>query len=228
MTGSPRRRPSAALVVALAALVISVTGTALAGPLKHLISGSSIKKHSIPGNRLKNNTLGGAQINESKLGVVPHAALADNATTAANANALGNQPASAYLPASKVLRWSFSLNKPGSKTIGPFGPLTFTASCTADGTKTDAKLSVGTSEAGTFVSNNPGALPGPFTPINPGDSFPVVEQDTVTPDDGNSGYFVGFDAQNTLAVFSSAQTIGLAINTPGADCRFFGYLVNDA
>jgi hypothetical protein len=223
--------------VALAALVISVTGTALAGPLKHLISGSSIKKHSIPGNRLKNNTLTGAQINESTLGVVPHAALADNATnatnatnaaTAANANALGGAPAGAYLPASKLLRWSFTLSKGGTKTIGTLGPLTFTATCKADTTKTDAAISVTTSEAGTFVSTNPDALPGGTT-INPGDSpYPIVEQDTATTNDGNSNAFAAFDGQGTLAVFNTGQTLGVAINTPLADCRYFGFLINDA
>ena len=55
----PRRGPSAALAVALAALFISLGGIALAGTV---ISGSSIKLHSIPGNRLALHTITAGQM----------------------------------------------------------------------------------------------------------------------------------------------------------------------
>ena len=111
--------------------------------------------------------------------------------------------------------------------FGPFGPLSFVASCAADGAKTNATLAVKTSESGTFVSNQPESLPGGTT-INPGDApYPILSQDTAVANDGNSTGLAAFDAAGTLAVFSTAQTIGVAINT-GADCRFFGMLVNDA
>src|SRR5579862_499325 len=110
MPSNRRRRPSGAMVVAIVALVVAMTGSAVAGPLKTLISGSSIKKNSIPGNRLVNHTLTGKQINLKKLGTVPKATSAVNASTAAtatNAGELGGQPAASYLPASKVLRFNF-------------------------------------------------------------------------------------------------------------------------
>src|SRR5215469_65615 len=100
MSGKSRRRPSGAMVVAIIALVVAMTGSALAGPLQNLIDGSSIKKHSIPGNRIIDHALTGQQIDVSKLGTVPHATSAANAGNAAK---LGGQPAAAYLPASKVL-----------------------------------------------------------------------------------------------------------------------------
>jgi hypothetical protein len=238
MFRTPRRRPSAALTVALLALVISLAGTAFAGTIKHLINGSTIKPHSIAGSKLKKNTLTGVQINESKLGTVPHAALADSATAAttaataanaANASALGGAPASAYFPASKVLRWNFAMTKGAAAHTLTFGPLTFTATCAADTTKTDAKLAVSTSEDGTFVSNAPDSLGGPPTLINKTDSYTIVEVDTALADDGDSKAFTAFDPLGQVAVFSSATTIGVAINSgPGADCRFFGYLINDA
>lgn len=81
-----RFRPSAAMLVALTAVLIALAGTAAADPggqLSRLISGSSIKKNSIPGDRLRkqsvagdrltNNTLAGKQIKESTLGTVPSA-----------------------------------------------------------------------------------------------------------------------------------------------------------
>lgn len=103
MSQSKRRRPSGAMVVAVIALIVAMTGSAFAGPLETLINGSSIKKHSIPGNRLINHTLTGQQINLSKLGAVPHAgtaASAAHATTAANAVKLGGcrPPATCPLP----------------------------------------------------------------------------------------------------------------------------------
>ncbi len=87
-------RPSPAMVVALAALVIALTGT---GYAVSRINGSSIKKNSVPGNRIKENGLGGKQINESKLGKVPLAAQSETAT---NADALGGDPLGAVRPTS--------------------------------------------------------------------------------------------------------------------------------
>lgn len=213
------RRPSPAMVVAIVALVVAMTGSAVAGPLKSLIDGSAIKKHSIPGNRMINHTLTAEQIDLSRLGTVPQAG---------NALRLGGQPASSYLPASKVLRWSFGISKGRSRQFS-WGPLTFTATCKADTTKTDGELAVSTSEPGTYVSREPDAEPGAGMVLTTTSmTYNVTEQDTAMPNDGNSSEFEAFDPQRKLAVFSTAQTIGVAINTPGADCRFFGFLVNDA
>ena len=227
MSAPSRRRPSAAMVVAIVALVVAMAGSALAGPLKSVILGSSIKKHSIPGNRLIDHTLTRRQINLGKLGTVPVAALALNAT---NALKLGGQPASSYLPASKLLRWSFKVNK-GQARKFTFGPLKFLGTCKANGANTDAELAVSTTEPGTYVSRDtqeePGA-PGAMILTTTSMSYNIIEQDSATANDGNSSALEAFDPAGKVAIFSTAETIGLAINTPGADCRFFGYLVNDA
>jgi hypothetical protein len=230
MMSGKHRRPSGALIVAVIALVVALAGTAVAGPVasltKKLIDGSSIKKHSIPANRLEDHSITAQQLKASKLGTLPHAKIAD---TAANAVKLGGAPPSAYLPASKLIRWNFGMNKGSAARAIALGPMKLVATCVSDGPRTDGKLAITTTENGSFVSNNLDSLPGPLTLINAGDPpYPIVEQDSTTPDDGNSGELAAFDPKNTLAVFSTAQTIGLAINTPGADCRFFGYLVNDA
>src|SRR5689334_19266974 len=84
-----RRRPSAAMVVAIAALVVAASGTAVAA--SHLVTGDSlIKRDSLSGNRLRNATVTGKQIRLSSLGPVP------SAKVAANAQELGGRPASAY------------------------------------------------------------------------------------------------------------------------------------
>jgi hypothetical protein len=65
-----KRRPSPAMLVALAALVVALAGTAYAA---QTINGGAIKKQTIGGGKLKHKTLTGFQINTNKLGVVPAA-----------------------------------------------------------------------------------------------------------------------------------------------------------
>ena len=64
------RRPSPAMFVALAALIVALGGTAIAA---QTINGGAIKKQTIGGGKLKKKTLTGFQINTNKLGTVPAA-----------------------------------------------------------------------------------------------------------------------------------------------------------
>lgn len=88
-----RLRPSPAMVVALAALVAALGGTAYA---VSQINGKLIKKNSLPSNRIKRHSITGGQMNLRKLGKVPsaassdHAALADSAGIAGTANLAKN------------------------------------------------------------------------------------------------------------------------------------------
>jgi len=88
------RRPSAAMVVAVMALVIAASGTAFAAG--SLVSGDSlIKKNSLSGNRLRDHTVTGKQIKVSSLGTVPsaaHATTADTATSATSATTAASAP----------------------------------------------------------------------------------------------------------------------------------------
>jgi hypothetical protein len=80
-----RRRPSAAMVVAIAALVVAMSGSAIAAST--LVGGNSlIKKNSLSGNRLQNHSVTGSKIDLSTLGTVPSATNATNATNAASAS----------------------------------------------------------------------------------------------------------------------------------------------
>lgn len=96
------RKPSAAMVVAIVALVVALSGTAVAGSGR--VSGDNlIKKGSLSGNRLRSHTLTGKQVDLAKLGQVPSAAQADtaaSATNASNAAELGGRQPSAYALAS--------------------------------------------------------------------------------------------------------------------------------
>ncbi len=64
------KKPSPAMVVAIAALVVALAGTAYAA---QTINGGAIKKQTIGAGKIKRKTLTGYQINTNKLGVVPAA-----------------------------------------------------------------------------------------------------------------------------------------------------------
>ena len=87
-------RPSAGLIVAVAALFVALGGTAVARVLitgadvkNGSLTGAKIKAHSLTGVNVKNNSLTGAQIKESSLSKVP---------SAGNADTLGGKNASAF------------------------------------------------------------------------------------------------------------------------------------
>ena len=134
------------MVVATMALIIAVTGTAVA--TSRLVNGDKlIEKASLSGNRLRKHTLTGTQINLAKLGKIPsatnadsatqaisathasaadsatHASAADSAThassadSATNASTLGGVPASGYLQTANVLQGAVDANTPGGARI---------------------------------------------------------------------------------------------------------------
>ena len=77
------------MVVAIVALVVAASGTAVAAT--KLVSGDSlIKKNSLSGNRLRAHTVSGKQIKLSSLGTVRNAAHATTADTATNATQAAN------------------------------------------------------------------------------------------------------------------------------------------
>jgi hypothetical protein len=86
------RRPSAAMLVACAALFAAIGGTSYAALMvtganvvNGSLTGADVAKKSLQGNRLKKDTIGGTRVKESSLGTVPSAAHADTADTATNA-----------------------------------------------------------------------------------------------------------------------------------------------
>ena len=162
------RLPSPAMVIAVIALIVALTGTSVASDavsqISAVINGKKIKKHSIAGVALKNNTLTGKQINEGKLGKVPSAKNADHATTAdsatnatntanaANAAALGGVGSANYqtfteraIPSGTTVTGAFgiSLNATGSGA----NPTTITQGVSLPGTAsavlTDANVNFG-------------------------------------------------------------------------------------
>jgi hypothetical protein len=115
------RKPSASMVVAILALVVATSGTAIAAG--HLATGDKlIKKHSLSGNRLRNHTITGQQVNLSQLGKVPSAANADHATSADNAT---NATTAGSASISRLDYESSTVN------LSTSGPVSGTANCPA-------------------------------------------------------------------------------------------------
>jgi hypothetical protein len=144
-----QRRPSASMIVSLVALVVAMSGTAVAA--SRLVSGDRlIRKGTLSGNRLRKHTLTGRQINLKKLGTVPSAAVAAHANTAVyaqkavtaenagNADALGGQPASSYLTSGSRIGTPGIVKVSGTPsgttvTLLNRGPFTMTMTCTTSG-----------------------------------------------------------------------------------------------
>jgi hypothetical protein len=104
------RRPSPAMGVAFVALVLAVSGTAVALPGKNTVDSGDLKRNSVKGPdiargavtntklrngavstaKLRNNAVTGAKVNEGSLGAVPSAT---NAATAANADKVDGKDA---------------------------------------------------------------------------------------------------------------------------------------
>src|SRR5262245_51724773 len=78
------KRPSPALIISLIALFVALGGTALAA--RGLISGSKLKNRSVAAVKMRKHTLTGKEINLGKLGTVPSAASATQATHASTAD----------------------------------------------------------------------------------------------------------------------------------------------
>jgi hypothetical protein len=92
----PRRfrpRLTYANVASTLALVLALGGVSYAAVK---INGKNLKDRTVAAKKIKKNTLTGTEIKEAKLGKVPQAALADNATNATNANTVGGQTAQSF------------------------------------------------------------------------------------------------------------------------------------
>ena len=69
-------RPSPAMLVAILALVVAMSGSAVAVSAARHSGDTLISKRSLSGNRLRHNTVTGKEVSEQKLGQVPRASLA--------------------------------------------------------------------------------------------------------------------------------------------------------
>lgn len=231
-----RRKPSASMVVALIALCVAASGTAIAA--SKLVKGDKlIAKKSLSGNRLRNHTITGKQVNLQKLGTVPRAATARHATDAAT---IGGRSPAAFFPAGKVRTFNVKLAFDESRTLFSVGTLTFSATCQQNAADPGSvthqdfvALRVETSQNGAiFSAGNSGGMhgTGPLDFLNAGapEALAWNSQPTGASYGGieNNGGGYGMDAvdPNGVAVIFPDGVTG-AVNLFGSNCMLAGFAV---
>jgi hypothetical protein len=151
------RRPSAAMLVAIVAVALALSGTAVAAT--KLVSGDSlIKRGSLSGNRLRAHSVGAKQIRLSSLGTVPnaaHAARADTASTAVTADSATRAATAGSAPVAKLtyVTTTFSVPTDGTATTG-------TANCPSGTNVTGGGANIDDPVDGTFVASYPAGKTG--------------------------------------------------------------------
>ena len=170
------RRPSPAMVVAMVALFVSLSGVSY-GVATGFIDSREIKNNEVRSRDLRNNeirtldirnnqvrgidirnstvqgrdialnTVTGTDVREDTLGKVPSAGTADTATTATSAASVGSL---------KIIPRTAMAEGANPITLAAHGPLTLTARCEESGSETHAVLLVATTQD----DSTAGAVPG--------------------------------------------------------------------
>lgn len=152
-----RRRPSAAMVVAILALVVAASGTAVAAT--KLVNGDSlIKKNSLSGNRLRNRSVTGAKIKVGSLGMVPsatHATSADTAASATNATNATTATSAGSAPIAKLTYVTTPFTVPGDGTV-----TTGAATCPSGTNVTGGGASIDDTDSGSVIASYPAGKTG--------------------------------------------------------------------
>lgn len=234
------KRPSPALVIALAALFIALGGTAWA---THKIGSREIKAGAVTSAKLKNGAVTtskiapgavtGAQVDESTLSRVPNAAAAEHAGRADSA-ATADHATSADTAASAANFDRFAsapIAKAGigqKVTIMQRGPFTFTGHCVnGGGGAAEAFVTATTSESGSTFSNqlehheDANFNPGEENRMGP----EVASVGAATNDEsgGNANRFTALSADGAIRLTGEATA---AVNYFGAACDFWGWTLN--
>jgi hypothetical protein len=209
------------MAVALTALVVALSGTALAAGL---VTGDNlIKPRSLSGNRLRNHSVTGLQVAAGTLAKVASAKKADrafvagssenavnaqdaqSATNARNASTLGGQPASSFLPAADHVGTNVVIKVAagsGPVTLFTFGPFTVTMTCSAS----SVHLNAGSTEPGSIIDSER-LIPGQLDLSSPGSA---------------SASGIDFEAPSGAeAIFSAADGLN-SLGTPGCWANWVG------
>jgi hypothetical protein len=135
------RRPSPAVAISLAALVVASSGTAFAsGPIASIAKAlglSGKQKNQVTSIVDKQIAAKAPGLNVLSAATATNASTATNATNAGNATTLGGQGPSTFFPASRVLSTGTVATLPDSTptatTLLRAGPFTLQGTCTVSG-----------------------------------------------------------------------------------------------
>jgi hypothetical protein len=223
MRKSLLRRPSPALVVSAIALFMALGGGAYAAA-----SSDSKQDKQIANSAAQayfNHHIAGASVSHASSANTAASATtatnATNATNASNATDLGGQPASAYMPANRLIQGGVvNLTAPatlgqstGPQTLLTAGPFTVTGTCTNAGAQTTAKVDASSTAANSSIDG-----------LNVATAGASQQLDTITSsvfEEDSAGY--DYNAMLLTPAGQAYTLIGVDITNPAGapgTCRF--------
>lgn len=215
-------RPSPALIVSILALVVGLSGTAVAATQ---INGNNIKSQSIGGGKLKPKTIHGSKLKQFtggliKKNTIPGPKIVPNSLTSnqIDESKLGRVPSAQTAQTANRLAGSYQGKIAFGQTVelAKVGPFTLTGQCIQNGTTQDgtagrdiARILIATSEAGAVFnsdvdSKNGSAADQFLTPETPEADRVVSEVWTAN---GNANY-------KTAGHFSAIAASGAGMVSP--------------
>jgi hypothetical protein len=238
-----RRRPSPALVIALIALFVSLSGVSY-GVATGFIDSREIKNNQVRSLDIRNNevrtrdlrnnevrgidirnstvqsrdialnAVTGDDVKEDTLQKVPGALLADTATRATSAGGLDGL---------RLIDASVARGAPDA-VLATNGPLTLLGRCVSDLSSTNAAVLVDTSENGTFVSEQTGTPEPDLDAAEP--PYPVLGVSDPPGNDERSAALALFHASAPSGpVFVGNVSIQAnATSVTAGTCRFQGFV----
>lgn len=217
-------QPSAALVVACLALIMSMAGTSYAAVK---INGKNIKKGTISGKALKKNTLTGTQINESKLKRVPSAT---NAVHATSADLLAGLGAGDLARSANLVHVFRSMNAGDADiTLASAGTISVKMSCKTVGPNDELSIYAATTADGALLnSENDSADPlNTTTPAIDSEISDGVSRPTGTAYARNgyddTGFVISADSAHLITLLEGSST--KILNRAGKTCIYGGMLI---
>jgi len=195
-----RRKPSASMVVAMTALCIAVSGTAIAA--SNLANGDKlIAKKSLSGNRLRNHTVSGKQVNRNKLGKVP---------SATNTDTVGGRK---FVTSGGLIKITGAASPGHNQTVISSGPFTVTVTCTKTGSSVTESLDASSSEPNSDMN-------GTLKRAGASQNLDTRGPSSTFKDNTNTNIDLGAPSGAALDFMYSD-----GINSLGADCwiHFFGF-----
>jgi hypothetical protein len=239
------RRPSPAMVVALIALFVSLSGVSY-GVATGFIDSREIKNNEVRSLDIRNNevrtrdlrnnevrgidirnstinsrdvalnTLTGVDINEGLLGKVPSAAAADTAGTAGTANSATTADSVGGVSIAK-LSWSSEIGGTAFEQIATVGGLTLEARCENAGGPA-VVVQARTSVANSEISTHFQSFSNDMFDFDPGETFVVVDHV-----DAPGQITFAAPNGNVVLVEALAREDADDVLASGDDCGFFGF-----
>lgn len=240
-------RPSPALLVAIAAVVLATAGTAFAASQIH---GSQIKNRTITGPKVKWGTLGGVHMRAQSIGggkirpftggliknkTIPGHKLRDKTVTGEqiDMSKLGTVPEAAALAGDA--RYSVKLKWNETRDVATVGPFKLTAQCRQNVTDSEgrpgrdvARVVIATAEAGSVlrsgVSNKDGSSADELLNPTTAEAERIVLEHSLPtgqPGFAASGHFTAM-APNGATASSPAGASSAALRYAGSDCTLSG------